>query len=241
MSEQLHDGMGTIKSGIPGLDDLFEHKGIPSGNMVLLSGACGTGKSIFGMQFLYHGAKDHDEPGVYVSLEEPPERVIKNMEEFGWDVKKLVDEDKLIITKPEIYELEALKRTIFDAVEKIGAKRLVIDSFTLISTYLKDVYDVRKTMFDLGHEIKKLDCTTMLISDMLEKSNTFSVSGFEEFIADGVIVLYLVQDRSRNYLLRTLLIRKMRGTQHSLKYIPMRILEDKGLVLYPDAAVFEEM
>lgn len=241
MAETPNDGLNTTETGIPGLDELFEHKGIPEGNMVLLSGACGTGKSIFGMQFLYYGAKEKGEPGVYISLEEPPDRVIKNMEEFGWDVKKLIDEGKLVIKKPEIYELEALKRSIFESVERIGAKRLVIDSFTLISTYLKDVYDVRKTMFDLGHEIKKLDCTTILISDMIEKSSTFSVSGFEEFIADGVIVLYLVQDGSKNYLLRTLLVRKMRGTQHSLKYVPMKILEDKGIVLYPDAAVFEEM
>jgi circadian clock protein KaiC len=240
MSDNPQNGMEISVTGIPGLDEMFEHKGIPEGNMVLLSGACGTGKSIFGMQFLYYGAMN-GESGVYVSLEEPVERVIKNMEGFGWDVRKLIDEGKLVITRPEIYELEALKRSIFDSVEQIGAKRLVIDSFTLISTYLKDTYDVRKTMFDVGHEIKKLKCTTLLISDMIEKSSTFSVSGFEEFIADGVIVLYLVQDQSRNYLLRTLLIRKMRGTKHSLKYIPMRIQDDKGIVLFPDAAVFEEM
>jgi len=241
MADAPNDGMEITGTGISGLDELFEHKGIPEGNMVLLAGACGTGKSIFGMQFLYHGAKEENDPGVYVSLEESPERVMKNMEEFGWDVKKLVDEGKLLIIKPEIYELNALKRTIFDAVERIKAKRLVIDSFTLISTYLKDDYDVRKTMFELGHEIKKLKCTTLLISDTVEKANTFSVSGFEEFIADGVIVLYLIKDTSKNYLLRTLLIRKMRGTQHSLKYVPMKIIENKGIVLYPDAAVFEEM
>lgn len=240
MTDNPHDGMAVTQTGIPGLDELFEHKGIPEGNMVLLAGACGTGKSIFGMQYLYKGA-EKGEAGVYITLEEPPERIVKNMEAFGWNVKKLIDEGKLLIKRPEIYELEALKRTIFDSVERIGAKRLVIDSFTLISSYLDDNYDVRKTMFDLGHEIKKLECTTLLISDMVERSSTFSVSGFEEFIADGVIVLYLVQDTSKNYLLRTLLIRKMRGTQHSLKYIPLKIIEDKGIILYPDAAVFEEM
>ena len=240
MGEQEKNGHAFVESGVPGLDELFEHRGIPSGNMVLLSGACGTGKSIFGMQFIYHGAMK-GEPGVYVSLEEPIERVIKNMEEFGWEVRKLIEEGKMVIVRPEIYELDALKRSIFESVDRIKAHRLVIDSFTLITTYLKDDYDVRKTMFDIGHEIKKLDCTTLLISDMIEKSSTFSTSGFEEFLADGVIVLYLVQDRSKNYLLRTLLVRKMRGTQHSLKYIPMRINENKGIVLYPDAAVFEEM
>ncbi len=241
MENDGHGHMEVIETGIPGMDELFEHKGIPSGNMVLLSGVCGAGKSVFAMQFIYHGAKEKNEPGVYITLEEDPERVIANMEEFGWDIRKMIKEGKIIIKKPEIYEVAALKRTIFESVEKIGAKRLVIDSFTLISNYLKDVYDVRKIMFELGNEIKKLNCTTMLISDMIEKTDTFSLSGFEEFIADGVVVLYLVRDKSKNYLMRTLLVRKMRGTQHSLKYVPMKILSGKGIYLYPDAAVFEDI
>ncbi len=232
---------GVVRTGVPGLDELFEHRGIPEGNMVLLAGACGTGKSIFGMQFIYQGAREDNEPGVYVSLEESKERIIGDMEGFGWDVRKMIDEGKIIVIKPEIYEMDALKRAIFESVERIGAKRLVIDSFTLLSNYLKDAYDVRKTMFDLGNEIKKLRCTTLLISDMLEKSSTFSVTGFEEFIADGVIALYFVEDVSHNYMTRMLLVRKMRGTQHSLKYVPMKIISGRGIVIYPDAAVFEKM
>src|SRR3989338_8547769 len=85
-----------IKSGVPGLDELM-FGGIPKGNLVVLSGDQGSGKTVLCWQFLFEGAVKYGENGVYVSLEENEESIYQGSKEFGWDLKKLVDERKLII------------------------------------------------------------------------------------------------------------------------------------------------
>ena len=73
-----------IKSGIKGFDSLISG-GFPKRSSVLIAGACGTGKSILTMQFIYYGAMN-DEPGVFITLEQKPENVIQVMKNFGWDI-----------------------------------------------------------------------------------------------------------------------------------------------------------
>ncbi|MEW5996765.1 MAG: ATPase domain-containing protein [Candidatus Micrarchaeota archaeon] len=226
---------GRTPTGISGLDDLLEG-GFPEGSFVLLSGTCGTGKSIFGMQFVCRGA-ERGEPGVFLSMEEEPERIIKDMSGFDWDIRKQVDEGRLAIAKPEIYESDAIKRMIVDSVERTGARRLVIDSFTLLSSYLENPFDIRKMIFDISREIKKLNCTTLSISDMPEGGASYSINGFEEFVSDGVVVLSLAQAGTTGAYTRALLVRKMRATSHSLKMVPFKI-EREGIKLYPEAELF---
>jgi len=79
--------MKRINTGINGLDELIEG-GFPVKRSVLLSGACGTGKSIFSMQFIYEGALTYSEPGVFVTLDERPDLLRQDMLRFGWDIKK---------------------------------------------------------------------------------------------------------------------------------------------------------
>ncbi len=226
-----------IKSGIKGLDEMLGG-GFPAGSLILLAGSCGTGKSTFAMQFLYNGAAKFNEPGVYVSLEEEPEQIIGDMAAFGWDIKKLVSQKKIIIIKPEIYDFDALRRTIVDAVDRIGAKRLVVDSFALISMYFKGGgYEVRKVLLNLDREIKKLGCTTLAISDVVEGQQAYSSSGMEEFIVDGVVAVHLVTKGEQGETVRTIQIRKMRSAHHMLKRVPFEI-EKGGITVYSDAEVF---
>ena len=86
-----------IKIGIPGFDELFEF-GIPKGSAVLLAGGAGSGKTIFGLQTLYNHALDGDKC-FYMSFEESEERLIHHMEDFGWDVKELINKGNLIIKR----------------------------------------------------------------------------------------------------------------------------------------------
>jgi KaiC/GvpD/RAD55 family RecA-like ATPase len=223
-----------ICTGVHGLDGLLGG-GFPVGSFILLSGTCGTGKSIMGMQFVYRGA-EAGEPGVYLSMEEEPKRFIGDMSKFGWNVQKYVDEGKLSVLKPELYESDTIKRNIVEAVERTGARRLVIDSFTLLSSYLEKPFDVRKMVFDLSREAKKLNCTTLAISDMSEGGQSYSADGFEEFVSDGVVVLSMLKAEAGAYN-RALQIRKMRATAHSLKLIPFRI-ERHGIMLHPKAGLF---
>jgi len=213
----VREKIARVQTGFPVLDKMLQG-GLPAGSITLLSGACGTGKSTFAMQFLYNGAKYWDEPGVYVTLEEDPKKLVQNMDLFGWDVKGLIESKKLIVIKPEIYKFDSIKRIIEDAIEKIGAKRLVVDSYSVMLTYFSDPYEVRNGLVQLDREIKKMDCTALVISDIKDNSEIFSTTGVEEFIVDGVIVLYLMKsERHPRETERALAVRKMRATHHSLR------------------------
>ncbi|RLE97190.1 MAG: KaiC domain-containing protein, partial [Thermoprotei archaeon] len=136
-----------IESGIPGLDEIL-HGGIPARNVVLLSGGPGTGKSIFGQQFLYHGLK-RGEPGVLVALEEHPVQIRINMANFGWDVRKYEAEGLFTIVdaftggigeyaKREKYVVKSVDDVptfidvVKEAIRDLRAQRVVIDSVTTL-------------------------------------------------------------------------------------------------------------
>jgi KaiC/GvpD/RAD55 family RecA-like ATPase len=226
-----------IKSGIQGLDELLGG-GLPKDSIILLSGTCGTGKSIFGMNFLIEGAMK-GEPGIYISLEESPESNIQQMKLFGWPVDDLIKQKKLMILQPELYNFDALLTTIEDSIDRIKAKRLVIDAISIIGMYFEDPYKVRKSILQLGALLKKMKCTTVAIDEIREGETSLSAYGVEEFVVDGVIVLYLIK-RSNIYL-RATVIRKMRGINHSTKIHPMEIKSPGGIIIYPSQELFEEV
>ena len=85
-----------VPTGIPGVDAILAGKGIPRGHTILVSGGPGSGKTTFAIQFLYIGATQHDESGVYVTLDENPMDIKINMSKFGWDLNKLEEEKKLV-------------------------------------------------------------------------------------------------------------------------------------------------
>lgn len=232
LRKKLEDPRERAFTGIPGLDKLMGG-GFPIGSFVLLSGTCGTGKSIFGMQFLMKGA-EKGIPGVYFSMEEEPKRLLYDMCAFDWDPEEQVKKGMITIAKPEVYESEEIKRLMVDTVERTGAKRLVIDSLSLISSYLENPFDVRQMVLGLSREVKKLSCTTLAISDMMEGGQSYSNEGFEEFVADGVIVLGVHRASMNAMYTRSLLIRKMRATNNYMKAVPFKI-ERKGIRLYGES------
>lgn len=221
-----------IITGINGLDEAL-NGGIPKGNLVLLSGSCGAGKSTFGMQFLREGALNK-ENGLYVTFEEVPEKVWSNAAQF-WDTKEL--KKKITVVHPAIYKFESLIKLIEDAIDEKNAKRVVIDSVSVLSFYLSDAFEIRKGILELNKKLRKEGATILALSEIAEGSKTLSSNGVEEFVSDGVIVLHILQEG--HSLTRGLSVRKMRGTKHSLKLMPMQITE-KGIVAYPDQEVFAE-
>lgn len=236
VSKESEEDIRTL-TGIPGLDELLQG-GIPKGNLCLLSGACGTGKTIFGLQFAYNGAVKYNENTVYVTLEETPDRLMSLMKKFGWNIHPLVKERKISFIHPEVYDFEKLKRMIGDEIEKIKANRLVVDSFTLINAYMKSEFEARRALVHLDREIKKFNCTSLAVSDVKEASQIFSITGYEEFIVDGVIVLKLTPaSKERGAHMRSIFVRKMRGTEHSINEVPMKFHKD-GLRVYPGEEMF---
>ncbi len=236
--------MDRIKTGISGLDELLEG-GIPSGRSLLLAGACGTGKSIFGMQFIYNGAKKFSEPGVYVTLDERPDLLREDMLMFGWDIRKLEDANMVHIIDGSLakigmpsdeefsmpstgFDLDKLLLEIMRTTKRIGAKRIVIDSIPALGLNFHDENEIRGAILKLSYLLMRMGVTTILTSEVNEGSSTFGKYGVEEYVVDGVIVLHYLGAGTRSN--RTLHIRKMRATRHSEDLHPMEITSD-GIVV----------
>jgi len=216
--------MNRIKSGITGLDELIEG-GFPESSSVLVSGGAGCGKSIFCLEYLYNGAKEYNEPGVYITLEESQQNLWWNMQRFKWDFIPLERANKFKILKfePDMAireDVEEQAKRIVDKAREFKAKRLVIDSITALSFWLEDQKKIRYGMFRLVEELRKLDCTTLLTCETEGTEMKFSRFGVEEFLVDGVVALHFKPPH------RFMFIRKMRGTNHSKSIHPMDITNE---------------
>lgn len=232
-----------VRSGIPGLDEIL-HGGIPRRNVVLLSGGPGTGKSIFGQQFLYYGLVNN-EPGVLVALEEHPAQIRINMSKFGWSVRKFEERGIFTIVdaftggigeyaKREKYvvraidDVHSLIDTMRTAINDLNAKRIVIDSVTTL--YITKPAIARSVVMSLKRVLAGLGCTSILISQVSVTERGFGGPGVEH-AADGIIRLDL--DEFDGELKRSLIVWKMRGTSHSMRRHPFEIT-DRGIIIYPD-------
>lgn len=224
------------KTGVPGLDEII-NGGIPQNNLVVVSGDPGSGKTGLVLEFLYNGVIKYNEPGVYISLEESIEEIIGFAELFDWDFKTLIEKNLLSIITVELYDFDKLKNTIEDEVSRIGAKRLVIDPGVIFKLYFDRELDARKRILSLGRMLKRIGCTALITNEInLEKSS--SLFGLEEYVADGVILLYHTKLEDR--FIRSIGVLKMRGTKISEKLHPLRITND-GIKVLAKQELFEEV
>ncbi len=223
-------------SGIPGLDALIGG-GIPEGNLVVLSGDPGSGKSVFCWQFLYEGATKYNENAVYVSLEESDKIIIGNAKRFGWDFQELVSKKKMKIVTVELYDFERLKNVIEDTIRSIGAKRVVIDPGVIFRLFFDRELDARKRIVSLGKMLKKIGCTT-IITNEIALDKMASLYGLEEYVSDGVILLY--HTKLKNRFVRSIGILKMRNTVISEQLKPIQITS-KGIKVLSKAELFAEL
>jgi len=227
-----------IVTGIAGLDEILGG-GMPKRNVVLLSGGPGTGKSIFGQQYLYNGLL-RGEPGILVVLEEHPVQVRISMSQFGWDVKSyeerglfaMVDaftagigeaakREKYVVRDPGDFQL--LVDTLRDAVKDVNAERAVIDSVTTL--YITKPALARSMVLQLKKVLSGMGCTSILISQVSVTEKGFGGPGVEH-AADGIIRLDL--DEVGGELKRSIIVWKMRGTSHSMRRHPF-IITNKGI------------
>ncbi|UCH70981.1 MAG: AAA family ATPase [Candidatus Bathyarchaeota archaeon] len=220
-----------VKSGVEGLDRLVQG-GFLRGDVVLLAGNTGSGKTIFSAEFIYRGATKYKEKGIFATFEEDASTLKRNMLSLGYDLEKL--ERKGMI---KVLDLEAIKGSgmsanidfILNALRQMNAKRLVIDSLTAFLSACQEKFEYRMLMHLFYKILKKLSCTTLMTCSVPTGLNTLGL-GIEEFIADSVISL---ETMILNGQLKTrFLIRKMRGTDHSRKYHEV-VIDKKGLKIVP--------
>ena len=221
-------------TGVKGLDELIEG-GIPKGALVALTGDPGAGKTIFCLQYLYAGAMENDEVGVYLSLEEKPEELIQTAAVFGWDYQPLIKKGKIIMQTIELYDFDKLRDSIEDLITKSKAMRMVIDPGVIFHLYFEKELDARKRILSLGKMLKKLGVTTIITNE--NSTQQTGLFGLEEYVADGVILLY--HTRVENRFQRSVGILKMRETKISDKLRPVRITGN-GMEILPKEELFTE-
>lgn len=230
------DKVQRIKSGIEGFDEVVKG-GIPKGDVILLTGTPGAGKTTFSMQFLAYGARN-GEKGVYFTLEESANSILKQFSLFDPQINDLVANGSLKVVEIPLVDFDTFKETVTSEIEGMGAKRVVIDSITYFQMFFPDVISIRKGIIEIATIIRAHDTEGILVGETPYGEDKLSSFGVEEFAADAVIALYLIEREGT--FIRALRVVKMRGTDHLTKFCPMEI-SDKGVVVYPNAELFAEV
>lgn len=241
-----------VKTGILGLDALLE-RGIPKGNGVLIAGGAGSGKTIMGLQMLANACK-RGEKCLYMSFEESEERLREHMEDFGWDAKEYEKKGLLLIKRQCLFDiarsidalLEKAKGDLLIEVDPVilpanfNPSLVVVDSVTAIASAFTSKGDTYRSYIEqIFRFFEGKHANTFFISETKEIPTVFSPTGVEEFLADGVIVLYNI--RHGNTRENAIEVLKMRGAKHKKRIVAMQIIEGRGIEIYPDQEVFGEI
>jgi len=236
--------MDRVKTGIPALDEILGG-GFPRGSTVLVTGASGTGKTIFCMQYLYNGATKDNEPGIMVTFEERPQDLRRECLQFGWDLAPLEEAGKLAIVDvtstrsgapsreryvaPRDMGVEALITTVYQIGREIGATRVGIDSIPALGLMYEDRGELRRNLFKLSNLLLEMGVTAIMTTEK-PMGGYLGTYGFEEYLTRGVIALSLEEENGR--LKRSLIVRKMRETNHSMARYPYEITKN-GIEIVP--------
>ncbi len=215
-----------VPSGIPGLDELVEG-GFPKSSAILVAGGTGTGKTTFLSQFIWEGLK-RGENCLFVTLEETPEEIKGDAAVFGWDFETYEQNGQLRIEYFDPFELGDLANRLADMIKMNNYARVAIDSTALFGLYVNDLYKIRKILYKLIESVKSTGATILLSTEIPENSNQLSRFGVEEFVCDGVVVLYYLGIGEGVF--RNIEVRKMRRTNHKNGTFPMEITDD-GIIV----------
>ena len=234
--------MERIATGIEGLDEMLKG-GIPNNQTVVVIGPFGTGKTIFGLQFLCEGLKN-GENCVYISLDEDENELIETAKNSGWEIKPYIDENKLALIKLDASDIKAsitqIQSDLPRLIKSFQPQRVVIDPITLLEMLFTDESERRVHLFNLCQMIESSGSAVMLITET-DKDNPYSSKfGLAEYLADGVIVMrYLRADKLENLREAQLAIEivKMRRIEHSREIRPYDIT-DRGIVVHSETGIF---
>lgn len=224
-------------TGILGLDEITEG-GLPKGRPTLVCGSAGCGKTLLAMEFLVRGATEFNEAGVFMAFEETAKDLTQNVASMGFDLDALIADKKLVldfvyIERSEIeetgeYDLEGLFIRLGEAIDSIGAKRVVLDTIESLFAGLPNPLILRAELRRLFRWLKDKGVTAIITGEQGEESLTRQ--GLEEYVSDCVIVLdHRVNDQTSSRRLRVV---KYRGSTHGTNEYPFLIDED-GISIMP--------
>jgi circadian clock protein KaiC len=238
MTENLAT-VDKLETGIPGLD-LISEGGFPRGRATLIAGTAGSAKTVFASHFLAAGV-ERGEPGVFVTFEDPVEAIRMSMASFGWDIPAWEREGKwafvdaspdpdAAVTVVGDFDLSALLARIENAVRRVGAVRVSLDSLNALYVQFKDHALLRAELFRITSTLKRMGVTLVFTGERTEEYGEISRHGIEEFVADNVVILRnLLTDERRR---RTVELLKMRGARHQRGEFPFTVTE-RGIIILP--------
>lgn len=237
MEKNQHLQLSKCPTGIQGLDEITDG-GLPQGRPTLICGSAGCGKTLFGVEFLVRGATLYGEPGVLLTFEETAAEITKNVTSLGWNLTELSAEGKILIDHIYIeaseieetgeYDLEALFIRLGYAIQKIGAKRVVLDTIEVLFAGLANANILRAELRRLFHWLKDQGVTAVITGERGDL--TLTRQGLEEYVSDCVIKLD--QKTVGDIATRTIQVIKYRGSRHSNNEYPF-LIEENGISVLP--------
>lgn len=229
-----------LRTNIPGFD-LISNGGLPEGRTTLVTGGPGSAKTIFAAQFLADGIAKSNDAGCFITFEERPDDLRKNLLSFGWDIARWERENKWIfidssphpkdepITVGD-YDLGGLMARVAHAVKRIGVKRVSLDSLGAILVQFGMPAVIRRELYRIVWQLRDMEVTAIITAEQ-----TGSQSPVEEYVTDNVVVLRnTLEDEKRR---RTLEILKFRGASHLRGEYPFTISTDTGIILLPLSSI----
>jgi len=224
-------------TGIKGFDEITEG-GLPKNRTTLVSGNAGSGKTLFGIDFLIKGATDFNEPGILMSFEESEDELYKDVASLNMDLQQLVSQKKIVLEhvvleRKDIQETEFNLEGIFvrleEAIDSIGAKRVVLDSLESIFAGITDIGILRLEIKRLFRWLKAKQVTAVVTGEP-GQNDSFTRHGLEEYISDCIILL---DNRVRDQIAtRRVRVIKYRGSRHGTSEYPF-VIDDEGLSVIP--------
>lgn len=224
-------------TGVDGLDEIT-NGGFPKGRPTLICGGAGCGKTLLSMQFLIKGITDYNEPGVFMSFEEPSDDLTLNVKSLGFDLEKLKKSKKLIVDHVRVerseieeageYDLDGLFIRLGHAIDSIKAKRVVLDTIESLFAGLDNQAILRAELRRLFSWLKQKGVTAVITGERGEA--TLTRQGLEEYVSDCVIVLdHRVTEQVSTRRLRII---KYRGSTHGTNEYPF-LIDENGISVLP--------
>ena len=223
-------------TGIKGFDEVTEG-GLPKNRTTLISGGAGSGKTLFGIDFLINGAINFKEHGVFMSFEETADELYKDVASLNLDLKGLVSQKKIVLehvvlerkdVQEKDFNLEGLLIRLEYAIDSVSAKRVVLDSIESLFAGITDNGILRLEIKRLFRWLKEKQVTAIVTGEPGQDSYTHH--GMEQYISDCIILLDNRVDEEVS--VRRIRVVKYRGSNHGTNEYPF-VIDDDGLSVIP--------
>jgi len=226
----------VVKTGIKGLDEVLGGGFIPKAS-ILVSGGPGSGKSIFGLQFIIEGARQYGEAGVYVTVEETADDIRFYGKRLGWNIADFEAKNLVTIIEQPVQEGSLISIDyIVRIVREKNAKRVVLDSLTLFNyMYGQQTTTLKTEILRFIKAMSSFGVTLVVISERHSTGIDDITFTSEDFIFTGIILLLKLRIQASYE--RCLSVIKMRGVNHSLRVHPFKI-SPGGILVLTDAKPF---